>query len=285
MKTLKSIANSIYETCFNVDRHITGYSEIDATLWARANAVRHAHTIRAILNYAYQNNKKTVKILNASGLGCGHQDFSIVSFLRNNTNIKPDWVAFDSPNSGFLTRDLFRKYIKDLKIKLEFSDFSKTDRPYGEGEDLYDIVIFTEIAEHLDHSTLLNLFAEIRNKIKKDGILIITTPNLVDVKNRIRILFGNGDGPYWGDTPQTTKNRKGFYGHIVNYDINRLKRLMHDIGYKINNAYTFTYGYGPSEKFLTKRLMYRIIDFLSFFLKNSRKTLLIIATKNTSLRN
>jgi len=279
MKTLKNIVSSIYKICFDVDAHISGYSEEDANLWAKANAVRHAHTIRMVLDYAHSNRKKSIKILNASGLGCGHQDFSIASFLKNKTDIKAEWTGFDSPDSGFVKKDLFKKYVEEIGIKLEFSDFSKTDRPYGEGENLYDVIIFTEIAEHLDHSTLIKLLTAIKIKMKKDGILIITTPNLVDIKNRIRILFGDGDGPYWGDTPQTIKSRKGFYGHIVNYDIGRLNRIMSDLGYKINIAYTFNYGYGPAEKSLIKRLMYRLIDLLSFFLKDSRKSLFIVASK------
>lgn len=279
MKTLKSIANSIYEICFDTDRHIAGHSEINSALWAKANSIRHAHTIRAILDYVDENNKKNIKILNASGMGCGHQDFSIVSFLRKNTRINIEWVAFDSPNSWFVTTNLFKKYLKDLRIKLEFSDFSKTLKPYGEGEEIYDIVIFTEIAQQIDHSTLLTSLIDIRKKMKKDGILIIETPNLVELKNRIRILFGNGDGPYWSDTPKTTKDRNGFYGHIVSYDMNRFRRLLHDLGYKIDNSYTFAYGHGPSDRFFAKRLVNSVLDFIAVFIKNSQSTLFIVATK------
>lgn len=278
METLKFITNSIYKICFEVERYITGHSEIDAALWAKANSIRHAHTIKAILDYAHKNNKKNLKILNASGLACGHQDFSIVSFLRKNMKIDIEWAAFESPNSRFLSIDLFKKYLKDLEIKLELADLSKTTELYGKEEETYNVVIFTEIAEHLDHSTLLNAFIAIRRKMTKDGILIVTTPNLVSLANRIRFLFGRGDSPYWGDGTQNLE--KGLYGHIVNYDINRLKRLMHDLGYNIDSAYTFTYGYGPSEKFLTKRLMHRVIDFISVFFKNSRTTLFVVATKS-----
>jgi len=279
MNTLKTISDSIYEICFNADTQIAGYSESDSAIWAKANSLRHAHTIRAILDYAERSNKKNLKILNASGPGCGHQDFSIVSFLRNHTSLDIEWVAFENPDSWFHTTDSFKKYQKDLGIRLELSDFSKTAKPYGEGEEIYDIVLFTEIAQQIDHSTLLTALIKIREKMKNDGILIVTTANLVELKNRIRILFGNGDGPYWSDTPKTTKHRHGMYGHIVSYDINRLQRLMRDLGYATDKAYTFTYGYGPGEKVFIKRVINGVLDFMSIFIKNSRTTLFIIATK------
>ncbi len=279
METLKSIANRIYEVCFDADRNIAGYSENDSAIWARANSMRHAHTIRAVLDYAKKTNKKNLKILNASGPGCGHQDFSIVSFFRNNTKIEIEWVAFESPNSWFHTTSAFKKYQKDLGIQLELSDFSKTATPYGEGEEIYDIVLFTEIAQQIDHSTLLTALKEIQKKIREDGILIVTTANLVELKNRIRILLGDGDGPYWSDTPKTTKHRGGMYGHIVSYDMNRLKRLMRDMGFSITGAYTFSYGHGPGERVFVRRLVNGILDCITIFIRNSRTTLFIVATK------
>ncbi len=168
--------------------------------------------------------------------------------------------------------------MKDLEIKLELSDFSKITNLYAEKDEIYDIVIFTEIAEHLDHSTLLNLLISIRKKMQKDGILIITTPNLISLQNRINFLLGNASNFYWGDGTQNLE--KGLYGHIVNYDINRLIKLLNDIGYHTDKAYTFTFGNSPTtEKNLIKRLILKIIDFIALFFKNSRCSIFIAASK------
>ena len=101
----------------------------------------------------------------------------------------------ESPQSKYLKNDLFNSYISNLKIKLELVDFK-----YANGENFkeewneyFDIIIFTEIAEHLDHSTLIKSLITIRSKLKNSGILIVTTPNLVSISNRIRFLCGNGD--------------------------------------------------------------------------------------------
>ncbi|MEK6647558.1 MAG: hypothetical protein AABY84_12885 [Candidatus Firestonebacteria bacterium] len=275
---IKTIANDIYEICYDVEKNIVGHSEIDATLWAKANSIRHSHTIHMILEYIKNNNKKELKILNASGLSCGHQDFSIVNFLRKNIQPKIEWKAYENPNSKYLSIDLFKKYLKGLGITIELSDFSKTANLYGEKDGIYDIVIFTEIAEHLDHSTLLNLLISIRKKMREDAILIITTPNLLSLPNRIKFFLGHIDSFYWGHGTQNLE--KGLYGHIVNYDINRLIKLLNDIGYHTDKAYTFTFGYSPTtEKNLIKHLILKIIDFIALFFKNSRCSIFIAASK------
>jgi 2-polyprenyl-3-methyl-5-hydroxy-6-metoxy-1,4-benzoquinol methylase len=279
VKSIKEIANELYDICYDIDRKITGLSEDDAALWAKANSIRHAHTIMAMNDFVNAKKKDKLKVLNASGIACGHQDFSIARYLKNNLNLKIDWKAFESPKSKYLKNKQFKRYLNEFDIMLELSDFSnaKQDELYGSGEAEYDIIIFTEIAEHLDHSTLLNSLKAIRNKLKKDGVMIITTPNLVSLPNRFRILFGNGDLTYSGDG--TTNLEQGLYGHIVYYDINRLTRILRDVGFKVDNAYTFTFGHGPVEKITKKRLMIKINNFMSYFFKNSRTNIFMVATK------
>ena len=170
MRRLEHIARSIRKICFDVDNNITGLSKSDAVLWARTNSRRHAHTIKVILDYADKHNKKYLKILNASGLRCGHQDFSIANFLHKNTSINIEWTVFESPNSNFLNNNFFKKYIEELQIKLKITDFSKLTELSDTTEEAYDVIIFTEIAEHLDHSTLLKALIAIRRKMKDERL-------------------------------------------------------------------------------------------------------------------
>ncbi|MFH1507994.1 MAG: hypothetical protein ABIG46_06195 [Candidatus Omnitrophota bacterium] len=282
MNKIKKIAKSIWEICFDVDKNITGLSKEDSLLWSDTNSIRHAHTIRTILDYIDRNNKSSLNILNASGLGCGHSDFSIVSYLRKNTHIDIKWKSLDSPDSTFLANNLFRDYIERLKIELDLIDFSKINgSDEFKGPD-YDIVLFTEIAEHLDHSSLLEILIAIRKKIKEGGILIITTPNLLRLENRMRMLLGNADGPYWGDGRENLE--KGLYGHIVNYDVKRLRRLLIDTGFKAVSVYTFTPGRGASQKTLLRYIFYKIIDVLSFFAKYFKAEIFMVAVKSDAVK-
>ena len=274
MKTLNTIASSLRETCFDVEKNITGLSEKKASLWAKANSIRHAHTLRAIISHSLKNNKNEVNILNASGLHCGHQDFSIVEYLRNNA-MKIEWTVFESPNNEYLENKFFQDYLDRLSINLELDDFSNSSELYGRENEVFDIVLFTEIAEHLDHTTLLRALENIRRKLKRDGVLIVTTPNLVSLTNRIRIILGNGDGPYWGDGKLNCQ--KGLYGHVVVYDLTRLKRLLLDIGFRVEKGYTFNH---LQKKGAIKFIAQSIIDLVSRFVRNSKQTIFIMAKKS-----
>lgn len=192
MRTIKSISQKIYGICFEVDRYISGCSHHDAALWAKVNSLRHAQTIKVILDYADVTNKRKLNILNASGLSSGHQNFAIVHFLRNNTPLEIHWHVFESPSSEYLDNDVFKKYIDNLHISMQLIDFNKI-KYFDNDANVYDVVLFTEIAEHLDYSIFLQSLTLIRRIMVDDGLLILTTPNLVSLENRIRILFGNGD--------------------------------------------------------------------------------------------
>ncbi len=274
---LRKIAQRIYDICFDAERNIAGLPEVDAILWAKTDSLRHAHTITSILDYATKTNKDDLNILNASGAGCGHQDFSITSFLRKNTSVNVRWKVFDSPNNACVKNDLFTQYLNKLDIELELSDFSQEQQLYGTEAQIYDVVIFTEIAEHLDHTAFLKALIAIRNRMRPDGILIVTTPNLVRLTSRIKFLFGRGD-VFWGDATQ--RLREGVYGHIVNYDIWRLNRLLGDVGYKITQTYSFTAGHGSSAKGFLRGLLYGLVDIISFLFRYLQATLFVVAVNS-----
>jgi len=74
------------------------------------------------------------------------------------------------------------------------ADLNNCTLPYD--DDFFDAITFTEVIEHLeDHRKILK---EINRVLKKDGILIVTTPNILNMKSRIRFLlvgFYNLFGP------------------------------------------------------------------------------------------
>jgi hypothetical protein len=284
MEDLKTIADKIYEICYDVDKNIGGISEIEARLWAKSNSVRHSHTIRTILEFIEKNKNVKFKILNASGISTGNQDFAIVNYLRNNRKLNFEWVVYESPKCKFIQKDKFNEYLKDLKIQMELSDFSTTDvnELFGTLDEEYEVVIFTEIIEHLDHSTVLNTLRAIRQKMKSNAVLIITTPNLVSLPNRIRLLFGKGSLNYFGDG--TLNLEEGIYGHINYYDITRLTSLLNDVGFNISNSYSFTYGHGPGEQYLSKKFLFRLNDIATSFFKYAKTTIFIEAVKSDPVK-
>lgn len=276
MNELKKIASSIYNVCYKVEKEITMHNETKARMWASANSLRHSHTIMAIINYFKNTRTKFLNILNASGLANGHQDFSIVYHLKNYMNINLNWVVYDSPENPYLNNPTLQKLLKRYNINLKLKDFSSAVNPYDE-RNAYDIILFTEIAEHLEHSTFLKCLEGIRNSLKSNGIVIFTSPNLLYAPHRIKFLLGNGDF-YWGDG--TENYLKGLYGHIVLYDINRLKRLFKDVGFSINTFYTFSYTKLVNRSSMLSTIKYYIKVILSNLFPNSKETLFIVLSKS-----
>ena len=84
--------------------------------------------------------------------------------------------------------------MQDEKQKVDVTDLNHCSLPYD--DNFFDAVTFTEVIEHLeDHRKILK---EINRVLKKDGVLVVTTPNILNMKSRIRFLlvgFYNLFGP------------------------------------------------------------------------------------------
>jgi len=269
---LREIAKSIYSVCYDVEIGIVGNKKEDAIAWARTNSLRHAHTIAAILYYIETNGLSRVRILNASGLASGHQDLSIAGFLRKNIDISLEWVAIESPASPYHGGLIFQEHMRREGIEIKLMDFTKDFDRWDFQESKYDVIIFTEIAEHLDHTTLLHALSFIRGIMANNGILILTTPNLVHLANRVRFLFGIGSSGYFGDG--ITNLEAGLYGHVAQYDIGMIGRLLKDVGFKIDWWSTPTFGYGPTEFTVATKL----VSALSCLIPNSGREIFLIAS-------
>lgn len=264
--------NQLYEMCYLAPRKVIKRNEKTSRAYAKRLASRHAHTAREILKYATNNNLTTLRILNASGCQTGHQDFSICHFLRQN-NLKVDWVVYESPENPHLESPVFKKMFSELNITCHLSNFANDESLYGNG--LYDVVLFTEIAEHLEHSTLLRALTAIHNRLDENGILILTTPNLASVTNRLKLMLGNSDLGYWGDGKENMTS--SYWGHITYYGIRRLRRLLGDAGLNIVKSYTFSCPSNKNKRITLKEFLLLI---MSNLVKDSKETLFIVAQKS-----
>lgn len=269
MTTLSDIAQSLVPLCEKVELAIVGQTDRRAARqWAEASARRHAHTVQAIQAFAKRTGKRSLRILNASGLACGHQDFATASALSRTYDVA--WTVYESPTSPYLKNPTLRALLRSFGMKLVLSDFTATKQLYGSGT--YDVILFTEIAEHLEHSTFLRALDAMRARLAPDGILILTTPNAVTLGNRLSVLRGNGDIAYWGDGRANLKAR--LWGHIVYYDARRLRRLLADAGLAVRTSYTFWYNRSD------RSVLGTLIHALAALMPNSKQTLFIEAVRS-----
>ena len=236
----KDIFNTVYPICREVESQIVGQKDQQlCDYWGNKNALRATLTIEFIINQYKQIDKK-LTILNLSGLSCGHQDFSISYYLKLN-NVKVDIFTLEHPETPYRTDDNFQNRIKNSNINVIYADLRQLDLDIF--EELWgkiDIILFTEIAEHLEHSVLLNCIKTIKKLLSPQGKLLITTPNLDCLKYRINHLLGQ-QVDYWGDGMSNLDS--GLFGHIVYYNIPRLRRLLADNGLSISSCKTFNYPF------------------------------------------
>lgn len=83
--------------------------------------------------------------------------------------------------------DIAPKSIRIAKTKLDYARQHDVDRKLPFPDKTFQIVFALEVIEHIYDTDYF--LAEIRRVLKPSGILILSTPNLASLKNRIRLLF------------------------------------------------------------------------------------------------
>jgi SAM-dependent methyltransferase len=142
-------------------------------------------------------------------MGCGQG--SVLNQLKDYH--KPFGLEYD---------DGARSVAKNRGIPCEGIDLNvASDLPF-EGE--FDYILISEVCEHLLDPR--NAFALAHKYLKKGGIFIVTVPNSIPLRVRLRLILGlTSDWIHYpsGDTEQT--------GHIRFYTFTSLRRLAEQQGF------------------------------------------------------
>ncbi|MCX6329104.1 MAG: class I SAM-dependent methyltransferase [Bacteroidia bacterium] len=142
--------------------------------------------------------------------------------FQNNGKLNELYSKFNvQPSSGYL------------------KDVWQNGLPYP--DDHFDAVILSEVVEHLNFNPL-PLIQEINRILKKDGILYITTPNQVNLINRIKIILGRSIRNSISDSvTQLDQTKPTICGiHWREYTLEELIQLLEITGFTIS---TFTYSH------------------------------------------
>jgi len=124
-------------------------------------------------------------------------------------------------------------------VKLSLQDInSKTNFP----NNFFDVILLTDVIEHtIDR---YSLFIELKRILKLDGIIVIVTPNIAKIKNRLRLLVGKY--PYTSDVKSDVKEHLIYDGgHIQWFTFKTLRDLSKQFDFDIIKLF----GYGRFGKF------------------------------------
>jgi SAM-dependent methyltransferase len=150
----------------------------------------------------------------ADHLDIGSGNGSLISLLRTRLKIKSSACDY--------TKELMS--LQDVCVDVVNLNTEKL--PYK--NESFDIVTITEVVEHLEHYR--ETLQETNRILRKDGTLVVTTPNILNLKSRIRFLifgFYNLFGPL--HFKESALHSAG--GHITPISLFYLIHSLVDAGY------------------------------------------------------
>ncbi len=127
-------------------------------------------------------------------------------------------VATEHPSRDYMSRMNFKMYLKEKGVFLVCND-ALTGLPFA--EETFDTVCLCDIVEHLAPQDIPDLLKETARVLKRKGKLILTTPNLCRLENRIRMLLGISPNP---TVPVKAYGKT--YDHIREYSLQEIKAFL-----------------------------------------------------------
>jgi SAM-dependent methyltransferase len=104
--------------------------------------------------------------------------------------------------------------------------------PYPFDDESFDIVLLTEVLEHLREYPL-NALAEARRILRPAGLLVLTTPNATSLQNRARLLLGRTVHTPLGDWMFGLPHAR----HAREYTVSELCALLAEVDFEVIRVY------------------------------------------------
>ena len=159
---------------------------------------------------------KNLKVLD---VGAGGGFISII--LKDKLGFDVD--ATDLNRNVFLFGENFEKN----GILYQPCDLTREQLPYP--SEYYDVVIFSEVLEHL-YCNPLKPLSEIARCLKEKGYLIITTPNVASLENIGKLILGNNILP---PTNNSWLHASTATPHVRMYTVNEIRSLLNEVGLEV----------------------------------------------------
>jgi len=115
---------------------------------------------------------------------------------------------------------------KDINIKC---DLNEDKIPLKDNS--VDIILAGELIEHIPNT--LFFLSECKRILKKNGFLILSTPNICSLKERIRMLFGELPGQC---SRYSHRGEDKYNTHVRNFNLKEISKAMDLSGLKIIEA-------------------------------------------------
>ena len=133
-----------------------------------------------------------------------------------------------------------KQYNKEFLNKLEndgiiLKPVNLKDYKLPWSDNFFNFIFLCDVVEHLIPSDIPNLINEIKRVLKKDGYLVIVTPNIASLIKRINLSFGKNPIEF-----DLRLHEEATYGHIREYTMNELLYIVENENLKIKRKKYFT---------------------------------------------
>lgn len=187
-----------------------------------------------------------------------------------------DRFIFPDEKENFFTINKFpglESIWQKNNIKIKNGDVSNQKLPF-KNESL-DVVICEALIEHLADSPK-ELFKEVNRVLKKNGVFLVSTPNLATLLKRIRFLFGRS--PHW-DLGDFFKSGINFTGHRREFTLDEVKEMLEQSNFNIIKAKTINAFFNFRRFLNPKKILNQIFTLCSFLLPRSRDMVYVLSRK------
>ncbi len=155
------------------------------------------------------------------GLGGG-----IMAFLLKRIFLLEKLFTLEHPSASSMFTEEYLKSLEINKIILKRVDLHSKKLPWP--SDFFDFVIFSEVMEHLIPADVPVIIQEMKRVLKKNGWLLVTTPNITSLIKRINLLLGKNPVEF-----DLRLHEGATYGHIREYTMPELIKILDNDGFKI----------------------------------------------------
>ena len=158
-------------------------------------------------------------------------------------------------------------------IKVIKTDVAKEKLPFN--DNYFDFIICDATIEHLNFSPR-DLFAEVYRILKKDGLFLVTTPNLTNLLKRLRFLLGRS--PAW-DLGDFFHSGSEFRGHRREFTLNELVKMLEWSSFEIIKKKTRNIFSDPRRLFMFGKITSQLCSVISFPFPSIREMIYVLSKK------